>query len=165
MFPARSRSEIKPSKAKMVSYQSSETESRYPSFTNRNLRTACNFLSITLREVSQLHVGEALDRGASDRGPLSVWVSTKNLVWLSLASSPLMFWFEQRFLRIVLILQIEMPVIWRGWLGYHPCLVQYLDHIVRQRTLLQIRQITFQLIKTADTDDDTVSATLLHLKC
>ena len=79
-------------------------------FTSRNLQ-------LCSRGASPLHVGKALNGEAPEWGALGICVSTKKLVWLNLTSSPSMFWFEQGILRIVRILQIEMPVIWRGGLG------------------------------------------------
>ena len=43
-------------------------------------------------------------------------------------------------------------------LGSHPSLIQRLHDIIRERSLFQIRKVTFQLFQAADADDHAVVA-------
>ena len=45
-------------------------------------------------------------------------------------------------------------------LSSHPSFIQSLHHIIRQRSLLQIRQITLQLLQAAHTNDYTIISAL-----
>jgi hypothetical protein len=56
-----------------------------------------------------------------------------------------------------------MPIRNRVNLGDLPCLIQGFDHLVGQRTLLQIRQVILQLRSTRHTDDNTI-ITILNLQ-
>lgn len=47
----------------------------------------------------------------------------------------------------------------RSCLANHPGLIQRLDNIIRQRSLLQIRKIALQLLETTDANNNTVIAT------
>jgi uncharacterized membrane protein len=57
-----------------------------------------------------------------------------------------------------------MPVVCRRRLCDLPSLVQRLQDLLRQRTLLNILQVALKLCLTADTNDNTVVATVLDVK-
>lgn len=51
-----------------------------------------------------------------------------------------------------------MPINRRGGFRNQPSLIQRIHDLLRQRPLLQIRQVVLQMIQAADTDDNAVIA-------
>lgn len=63
---------------------------------------------------------------------------------------------EESLLSVVSILKIQVPVVRRRRLGDQPRLIQDLDDLFGERSLLKVRKVPLQLVQTADADEDPV---------
>jgi hypothetical protein len=70
----------------------------------------------------------------------------------------------QRLPRIISILQIQMPIIRRRRLRNLPRLIQRIQHLLRQRTLLNILQIPLQLRLATNANNNTIIPAVLDVK-
>lgn len=57
-----------------------------------------------------------------------------------------------------------MPIIRRRRLGNQPRLIQRIQHLLRQRALLQILEISLHLLLAAHADDDPIPAAILDVQ-
>jgi len=68
---------------------------------------------------------------------------------------------QERFqlsIKMVHIVHFSTEVSRRRSLSSHPSLIQRLHNIIRERSLFQIRKVTFQLLQAADANDHAVVA-------
>lgn len=71
---------------------------------------------------------------------------------------------EQGLLGIIGVLQVQVPIVWRSRLSHQPCLVQRFHHLIGQRPLLKIPEVSLQLLETTNAHPEAVSATVVHVK-
>lgn len=71
---------------------------------------------------------------------------------------------EQSFLGVISVLQVQVPVIGRVRLSNQPRLVQNLHHLLRERSLLQVSEVSLQLPETTHSNHNAIPAPIVDIE-